>query len=313
MLPNLPGLQLRHPTANDIPQIVAFANQCAQMDLGIQQVNTIEQLAAFWHDPHLHPERDILLVVDGRDTIVASLTALIVPPYNHVYQELNIHPIYRRRGLEAFLLERAEGHAALALEFADDETPVTIVHGVHSRHQWLRELLDANGYTTDQSLTRLDIDLSTPPPIPTWPDAVTFKPYADAHAAALSTAIREINQDIGAAQPPTFEALLLHPSFDPAFVTVGWQGHTVAAVAVIFPVADDDPHSAQVAYVGVRRAWRGDNLGQSTLQIGLRSVVAQTQQRRAMVFANRQPQVEYFQRLGFSIAQVTLIYQKRVR
>lgn len=303
------GLYTRHPTAADIPAIVAFANQCAQMDVGIEQVNTTDQLWAFWQDATLQPERDILLVLDGRETIVASLTALITPPYTHVYQELNIHPIYRGRGLEAFLLERAETHAQGARAYLDETQPVTIVHGVYSRQNWLRTLLAANGYTVGQTITRLASRLDTAMPIPTLPDSVTIRPYANDQAAALSAALREINQDIGASRPPSFEALLLHPAFDPALVVVGWQGKAVAAVAVFFAQADDDPSSGQLAYVGVRRAWRGDDLGRAVAQVGLRILKAMGVG-QAMVVATRPPLVTYFQHLGFAPVQETLLYQK---
>lgn len=303
------GLYTRHPTAADIPAIVAFANQCAQMDMGIAQVNTAEQLLAFWQDPNLHPERDILLVLDGRENIVASLTALITPPYTHVYQEVNIHPIYRGRGLEAFLLERAETHALSAQAYLDEAHPITIVHGVYSRQNWLRALLDTNGYAVAQTVTRLSMALDGPLPIPTLPDGVIIRPYADDQAAALSAAIREINQDIGAARPPSFEALLLHPSFDPSLVVAAWQGNAVAGVAILFAHAEDDPHSGQLAYVGVRRAWRGDDLGRSVAQIGLRIFQA-AGIGGAMVFATRPSIVSYYQYLGFSTMRETLVYQK---
>ncbi|PJF39863.1 MAG: hypothetical protein CUN55_13460, partial [Phototrophicales bacterium] len=208
MFPNLRGLEMRHPTIEDIPQIVAFANQCAQMDMGIEQVNTVEQLSAFWQDEQLHPERDILLVVDAHGNMVATLAALIAPPYTYVYQELNIHPIYRGRGLEEFLLERAENHAKLALEYADASTTVMMIHGVHSQRRWLRDLLEKHAYTIVQTITRLALRLDEMRPLPAFPPTIEFRPYTDQDAGALSTTLREINQDIGAANPPSFEALM---------------------------------------------------------------------------------------------------------
>ncbi|PJF40498.1 MAG: hypothetical protein CUN55_12640, partial [Phototrophicales bacterium] len=98
----------------------------------------------------------------------------------------------------------------------------------------------------------------------------------------------------------------------PLYVTVAWEGKAIAAVSVLFPQTEDDSEAGQVAYVGVRRAWRGMNLGQACLNIGLRTLQAHTSHKRAIVLVSRPPQVAYFQKIGFTIEQETLIYQKPV-
>lgn len=309
MFPDIASLKTRHPSAADIPALVSFANICAQIDLGRGAVNSVEQLQAFWDSPDLHPERDILLVVDANDTIVASLTALITPPYNMVYQELNVHPVYRGQGLEEFLLERAETHAASTLELLDDDIPAAIIHGVPTGLTWLRHLLDAHGYTIGQEIVQLQRDISGGIDIPALPAGVVVQPYADDQAAAISTAMREINQDVGEGVLPSFEAILLQPNFDPSLVIAAWQGNAVAAVAILLPTTAT---TAQAMVVGVRRAWRGEGLGGQVLQIGLRVLKAMGIT-TVNATVTRPQHATYLERLGFTPIDTTVIYQKPLR
>lgn len=265
MQANLAGLSLRHPTVDDIPALVSFANLIARLDANLQNVNSVEELRGYWQDPTLQPERDILLVVDAQDTIVASLSALLLPPYSHVYQEINVHPAYRGRGLEAFLLERAASHAQAHLHLAPTGDSVRIVHAIWSPQTWLHELLQAAGFQHIATVSQFERRLDSPPPVVEMPPGISMRPFDPAqHHESLHRTLREIHQD-GAALPPLRGELPDLPYTDPQRVFTAVEGNAMVAV-VIFG------GDGSLMFVGERRNWRGSGAAEAAMAVAARTL-----------------------------------------
>lgn len=223
------NIQTRHPTRDDLPALASFANTIAQLDVGLPAVTSVEALQQLWDNPDIDLSRDMLLVVDRDGNIVGNLSALLLPPYTQVYQEINLHPIYRNRGLEDFLLERAEEHARANADVAPPDTPLRIVHGIYDRQTWLKTLLENNGYALYETVQSRVVTSTTPPPIPDLPPGVVLRPYVPAaDAERLVGMLREIAQHYPSATLPTVAVAGL----DPSLVFLAHQGAAVVAVVV---------------------------------------------------------------------------------
>ena len=306
------NLRTRHPTRDDLPALAAFANTIAQMDAGLPQVTSAAEMQALWDAPDVNLARDMLLVVDGQDNIVGNLSALLLPPYTQVYQEINLHPIYRNRGLEDFLLERSEEHARANADVAPADAPLRIVHGVYARQQWLQKLLQNSGYTLFETVQPYTLQLDGPPPLTETPPGATLRPYdATSDRDRLLGTLREIQQHHTDATLPTGETVLHPATVDPTLVFALWEGNAV--VAVVVAALDDD--SGRVDYLGVRHQWAESGALRAVLLTAVRTLYQRGA--RAVQAMVRNPATFPFlatlDAVGFAAQQASLIFVKLLR
>lgn len=268
---NLHDLQTRHPTRNDLPAITSFANTIAQMDVGLESVTTLRDLQNLWDSPVVDLRRDMLLVLDGQGNIVGNCVALLMPPAPQVYQEINLHPIFRNRGLEEFLLERAEEHARANSKALLPDTPITIAHGVYEKQRWLQALLENNGYSLLRRVRDFRLEMQAPPPIPELAPSIKLRPYDPAkHLERVSAALREIQQHYNYSASSFSEIEFI--SLDPELVFIALEGRVVVAVVAADLNSADE---ARLVSVAARHQWASTGVLAAVLQTGLRTLYQQ--------------------------------------
>jgi len=221
-------------------------------------------------------------------------------------------------GLEEALLERievrAEEHRSGAPK--SEEVLIRIFSSPHAAPRLAA--LTLRGYAHVRTFCRMKIELSAPPPDPTWPYGIEARPYVrprDDRAADL--AIQESFSDhFGYVREPHeewVERRTGQPGFDPELCTLAWDGSDIAGAILAYAPATPE-QDAWVRELGVRAAWRGRGIGRSLLLHTFALFARRGIMRVALGVdtANDTGATQLYESVGMSVAFRHDLYEKRL-
>jgi mycothiol synthase len=184
-----------------------------------------------------------------------------------------VHPLRRGRGVGATMLDLAEARA----RERSAEVPPGGTPRVHCSHlvgdETAPVLLAGKGYVRMRSFFRMVIGVQPPPPEPTLPSGISFRPFDVAtHGRALHAANEEAfvqewshtPEEFGAWAKRAFE----RPRFDPSLVVVAWAGSEIAGFSLNYPKRMGD--WGWVGSLGVMPSWRRSGVGLALLHESFR-------------------------------------------
>lgn len=189
-----------------------------------------------------------------------------------VHVEGQVHPDWTGHGIATFLLDRADDRARAAAEAETARTAIvrtTVVDGDDRARGWFLH----RGFVPVRHLLSMRLELSGPPPRPTWPDGLrprSFRPGRDeervwrAHVAAF--------EDVPTRLEPSLEEwvedrIMRDPAFDPSltFLAVDTATNEIVGLALGKAGVEGAPEEGYVRDLGVVPSWRRRGVGMALL------------------------------------------------
>lgn len=268
-----PGYTMRPPTLADVPATVAMLNAHALATVGMPSFRE-EELATDWQEPGFTLATDSRVVTAPTGQVVGMIDSFGQSPYVRQMSWGRVHPEHCGLGIGTLLTQWAEGRARLRIAAAPPDARVIVRCQNSDNDRAAAALLKELGYSHVRSTYTMQIELTTPPPVPVWPVGITIRtmiPNQD--EVALYRANNEAFRDHwGYVETPFEEGfpLWLHhlhnnPEHDPAFYFMAMDGAEIAGYAFCMPTITDDPEMAWVNNLGVRRPWRRRGLALALL------------------------------------------------
>lgn len=268
------GFTTRSMTLDDIPAVVALNNAHSRELIGVEPL-TEQRLRTQCQMPGFDMETDTRFVLDRTGELIGGAYVFdLAEPHVQVRCESVVNSGYRNQGIGKYLLEWAEERARQAIPKAPEGARVTLMHGVLEQDRPTQELLFQHGFVSIRHFWQMVIEMETPPPSPTWPDAITLCTFADKpDDRALALAVRDAFKDHWGYVESSIDDELERwrhrtahdPDFDPSLWFLAMDGEEIMGVSMCWPKSYEDPKMGYVGVVGVRRPWRRQGLGLALL------------------------------------------------
>ncbi len=257
------GFTVRPPSSDDAPGVAELLIACDVADYGSSDA-TVEEVRDYWAAPRFDVQHDarIILAPDG-----------LIVGYEEVYPRSEdllefdgyVHPREKGRGLGTWLLGWAEEHARQQMSQLPASSRVVLRGNTSSVDGAAAELFDAAGFARVRQFWRMEVELTAPPPLPSWPAGITVRAMQlEADELQVHVALEEAFADHWGRAPRSYEdwlqAVVHAHGFDPALTFIAFDGDEVAGVVV-----NRHRDIAWVSQLAVRRAWRHRGLGLALL------------------------------------------------
>jgi ribosomal protein S18 acetylase RimI-like enzyme len=307
---------IRHPTLDDVPEILAVIHASdiaavGEPDFTADEV--VEILAAPNHDP----ARDSWLALDGDGRIVGW--AYIWNPTGSDRENFDayVHPEHGRAA-HPYLLDLILGRIAERAREAGRES-VTARGGVIASETAYVAALTAAGFHFLKRYARMRRPLTGEERPPVVPDGVTVRPLDHENEAelrafhdVLDRAFRD-TPDYQASDFATFQARLA------ALPTIDWDEWFVAEVdggiaAVLQSTADGGSGEGWVKNVGVAKEFRGRGLGRLLLEAAFATYAAKGRHAAGLGVDLTNPTGAYrlYESVGMHVVYESDVYERTV-
>jgi GNAT superfamily N-acetyltransferase len=268
------GYTARSARLEDITAAVDLRNAYSKAAMGaeIYRPDTMEH---DWQSPGFNPTTDIRLVFAPQGELAGYCEVLdLNPPKATVSCWGCTHPQHTGKGIGAYLVKWAEQRSRQAIPLIPEGDRLSMLYFVLSSNRPAAQLFLNNGFELVRYSWRMVINLHQAPPEPQWPAGIrprSFVPDQDERPAfaAGQEAFRDLWRH---SQRPFEEAfqLWLHrvryaDGFDPSLFTLAMDGEEIAGICHCLAQARDDPHTAWIGHLSVRRPWRTRGLGLALL------------------------------------------------
>jgi GNAT superfamily N-acetyltransferase len=261
-----PNYTVRHPTADDIPAIIAVVRDFDIAETGETDIYTPGNILADWED--LEPTTDAWVVIAPDTTLCGYATLTDQTSTGRISADGYVHPSHYGCGIGITLIELMEARAADFLATAPPGTRQVIVNGIIASSAASRALLEKHGYALTRVYFRMHITLGALPPSPAWPPGITVR-ACDGSPQDIRLAYETIQEgfkDHWDHTPRSFEdwqRWMLGEQFDPTLWFLAQQGdQTIGAILSRMREAG----RGWVDQLAVLRPWRKQGLGLALLQ-----------------------------------------------
>ncbi|GAC1349499.1 MAG: GNAT family N-acetyltransferase [Ktedonobacteraceae bacterium] len=255
----------RAPNMADLEAITNLIIACDIADVGEPDFTT-DDLLSDWQRPNFNLATDAKVIVTPEGQIIGYTDVSYGRKGMELNPNTNVHPDYRRQGIENYLLQLSETWARQY--FAENQSAIPHVIKTVSATNERRQLLEQEGYTAVSHMWRMEIALDKAPPVPVWPEGITMRTFIPGQDEQnLHRVIQEAFQDIGGRIYQPFEdwapwAFKQH-CFDPFLAYIMIDGNEIAG-AVLCHIY---PNEGWIRQVAVLRPWRGRGLGMQILRL----------------------------------------------
>ena len=267
-------LIMRAPTLDDADAQLELVRQADIERYGISNV-THEEIVSDWTSPGYDMTNSTRAVFNEQGEIVGYVEiwdthSVPVRPYMWAYTV----PAYRGRGIGTALFRWGEERARQAIARVPDDAQVTLMMHIDRDMLSAKELVEANGMTTERSSWCMVINMTEAPPSPQWPEGITVTTQAElGDLLAVYQAVRDSFQDHrGYVDEPLEEGykrwshwVETDSKVLPSNMFLAMDSDQIAGVAICRTEAYDDPNAAYVNILGVNRAYRRQGLGTALL------------------------------------------------
>jgi mycothiol synthase len=251
LIPPPPGVALSRATWEDLDAVVDLYRQCELDRIGRATIRP-EDVRYRWLAAGGFGDT-LLVRADGMLVAYAEFHA-DVDPWTDVldlFVEGRVHPGYTGRGLASFLLGRAADRARRAGLAAGAEEVALRTTVVDGDDRALR-FYERRGFRPIRHFLELRLDLTAPPPAPTWPTGTRVRTFEDADRAAVwrvhQAAFRDVATHLPLSLDEWWESRAAEdPAFDPAL----WFLATTAdeGIVAVCLARAATPEGADLGYV----------------------------------------------------------------
>jgi GNAT superfamily N-acetyltransferase len=258
-------LDIRHPTLDDLPDVLHVQRASRSYDAGSTSL-TEAALLASWQSGKLALDADAWLATTPEGAAIAY--ADITPDAGDFWVSLFVQPDHRDHGVEQLLLAQAEQRVT---ERKSTPTPVTLFARAFDVNRSAQAAFEQSGFAHDLSFQIMQIELEhvPPTPMPIWPEGVVVRPFNPGpDDQPTYAADEESAEDKGYHAPLTYDGWAermgrYKPSFDPTLWFLAWDGPDLAALCLNY--YDSAARKGWIDHLGVRRPWRKRGLGMALL------------------------------------------------
>lgn len=256
-----PNLILRRPSDADAPAVVDLINAVDAHDYGDVDMD-IGDIREEWAALDLQTDAWLVESANGAELIgYASLT-------NKAKVQLRasvcVRPEQRRRGVGSELVRLVEERANEQVPLAPADARVLLVGWLKGSSEpqmrWARGL----AYEFRRRFLRMRIEMTEPPPEPSWPDGISVRTYRPEDARRVFEVVEEAFSDDWGHVPGSFEDWMRRTGredFDPSLWWLGVQGDEIVGTSLCETMAD----GGWVSSLCVRRPWRNRGLARAIL------------------------------------------------
>jgi mycothiol synthase len=264
-------IKIRNFRWDDLPDLVDVFNLSAEADGDVYRW-TLEELRHYLATPETDVETDGFVAVTPEGWVVAEADIEMEPEIGRCWSGCVVHPAFRGLGLGTNLIRATEarfmerGTAEIA-----PETPLFIQRAVISTNEAGIQLLRNEGYQPVRSFYTMQIDLNEPVDAPPLPNGLEIRPFdPERDAFAVYETHQEAFDDHWGSTRDTYEYWRFEtvdsPKFIPSLWLTAWDGNQMAGVVMGRPFGEQNPETAWVGVLAVRRPWRRMGLGMALLK-----------------------------------------------
>ncbi|GAB4556112.1 MAG: hypothetical protein OHK0023_28100 [Anaerolineae bacterium] len=265
------GLQVRDLRMEDVEAVTDLINQCDQHDLHESNLE-VEDMRREWQTPDLELASNLHAVFDGEKIVAYAERWGISPPYTRIYGFFRVHPSYRERGIEDYLLHWIESTAReINIPKAPPEARVYLINGYDSRMTRELERLTQHGYSYVRSFYRMVVTFDGEPKTEPFPEGIELRPFmVERDLRPVADALDEAFQDHFGHTKMDFEKwshwVLNEPRNDFEQWYVAYAGNEIAGVCLCMTDIPEKPNYGFVEDLAVRRPYRKLGLGTALLR-----------------------------------------------
>ncbi len=314
-----PDIVLRPPTLKDLPAIVALLNACAQEWLGTSPYST-DLLRLNWKQSGFDYTNDARLALDDGQVVGYGS---ISPTGPHGKYELTsyTHPTQQGRGIGTALMQWGETRVRSR---AQPGMGVLVRCKHYDTSEESKHLLLDRGYHYVRSFYEMKIEMTSAPPAPVWPSAISVRGMVAgqeearvfrANEEAFRSDTANLDKQIDDRFSKWQQWVRTVPEYDPGFFFIAWDGAEIAGVALCFPKDLDFPNMAWLHSLSVRRPWRRRGLGLALLQHAFRQCYRRDIRKLVLTVDSANPTraTQLYEKAGMSVFLQWHTYEKELR
>ncbi len=264
----------RQAVFGDIPAVVELLNAYSRQLMGSNKLEAAD-LETEWKMEGYRPETHIRLVFDAQPRLVGYMEF-----WDNRYPQVTmfswgrVDPACRRTDTMRYLLDWAEQRARQNLAHISPELRVALHSNTPAQDEYLRQQLEAAGFSMVRRYWRMVIDLPEQPARPVLPEGITLRSVQPGEERRAFWALNEAFKDHWGHIERPFEEEFARweyfarndPLYDPSLRFLALDGDEIAGFSYCRRSISDDPGMGWVGQLGVLRPWRKRGLGLALLQ-----------------------------------------------
>jgi mycothiol synthase len=256
---------------DDLQAAVDLTNLRSIHDIGEGDM-TLARMRMFWTEPERTIDTDNWCITDTAGRLVAYADYSEYPPFVENGFDYAVLPDHTGLGLEQAIFDIAEARARQSLHKAPPDEKVTFETRIWSTNLADQALLTAHGYQHVRTWNRMLIEMTSPPPDPTWPDGIRIRTLQPGEIDAVHAAWEDAQRDehgFSSLTPEEFRRYLAEEeeNFDPTlwFLAIDDATGTIAGYTLCRWERPGEPQTGHIRYVAVRRPYRRRGVGRALL------------------------------------------------
>lgn len=259
------GFTVRIPTMDDAEAAYEVIHACEMADDG-KPDHTLGELRLAWQEPDFNLATDAWCVFSPNGQLVGVADT---SHHDHVkiHAFVRVHPDYRNRGIEEYLIARTEERAREHITLAEPGTRVAVRNWISSHDHAMVDALKRAGYAYKRTHWRMEIELTQAPPAPQWPEGMTMRNlHVGQEERAVFEMMEEAFQDHYGHMRSSYEQWAhweFNETFDPSLWFLAFEGDAIAGGIICRHLRDLD--LGWVGQLAVLRPWRRKGLGMALL------------------------------------------------
>jgi mycothiol synthase len=289
------GITSRPARTTDAVAIAAVINTC-DATFAPEPLRVGEREIGAW----LERTVDAVVICDEGE-IVAFAGA--VPRGGALSTDGAVLPSATGQGIGSFLLDWAEAQGRAG---ANEKLRTSILAG----NEAAKALVLDRGFVYVRSFYRMVIDLSEPPPPPSWPHGIAVEPFLAGQEAVLHEVVEDSFVEHWGHARRSLDDWLRGIVIEPELIFLACEGdHVVGAVMC----NEELFGNAFVGILGVREGWRGRGLGRSLLLQGFGALYEKGKRRIGLGVdaGNETGAVRLYESVGMRVGGQDDVYEKR--
>ncbi len=279
------NLRLRPATMADVPAIAALTNRCTEAETGVYGGLTDANLANQYSYDGFNLAEDTTLVFGEDGTLVGAAEFWLFEPYTQPFVWARVLPGHEGRGIGTALTAWAEERAVAAMPKAPPDARYSLRANILSTETAALDLFRDLDYKIIRHFFTMEIEygLDEALPEPVWPAGIRVRTHTPGpDDRPVFEAVDEAFRDHWGYTPMTYsrfrEEMIDMPEFEPHlwFLAVEGDGsdEQIAGVSLCKSRSMQDPDTAYVGELGVRRPWRRQGLALALLRHTFRTFQA---------------------------------------
>ncbi|MDX2075878.1 MAG: GNAT family N-acetyltransferase [bacterium] len=268
------AFSIRPATLEDIDIFYQLVKVRYSEQFGLNTI-TKEELLAQWQAPGFEIERDTRLIFAPNGTLIgfsvfSENKEMPVRPQIWSY----VHPDWRRLGVGTAIIEWAEARAKENLSKIPADARLILSITVYDNDVSAKELVEINGFTTQNGRVNMIIEFDAMPPAPKLPEGIRIITYPEFNNLrevyrVLSDAFRDHRGFVETDFETDFQIYQHFINSDPHIDYDTWflamDGDKLVGLSICIPNSWDDPHKGWVDDLGVLREYRGRGIAKALL------------------------------------------------